>query len=152
LLTPPGRRGENLHKGRRSGGTVGVIIDAIPCSFLKVFDILSLSSIATLPPSNLNPISPAMADNEKGTHEHISRVDTRSSNDDHSDPHHYPLEKTETHETIKAVDLDNQQAFKGDDSDGKVDWTPKKLLAAGFLCMLYTGTLPSSTADSCPSR
>jgi hypothetical protein len=78
-----------------------------------------------------------MTDHEKATIEQISRVDTHSSNDDSHQP--YSLEKTETHETIAAVDLDNHQAFKGDDSDGKVDWTIKKLLAAAFLSMLYTG-------------
>jgi hypothetical protein len=33
----------------------------------------------------------------------------------------------------------NKRAIKGDDSDGKVDWTVKSLLAALSLCMLYTG-------------
>ncbi|KAF2211094.1 hypothetical protein CERZMDRAFT_43939 [Cercospora zeae-maydis SCOH1-5] len=50
------------------------------------------------------------------------------------------LQKVETHETLVAVDLENHQAFKGDDSDGKVAWTLKKVLAACFLSMLYTGS------------
>ncbi|KJX96812.1 MFS drug efflux pump like protein [Zymoseptoria brevis] len=80
----------------------------------------------------------ASYENEKGNHEAIERVDTHSSNEDNA--HRYPLEKTETHETIAAVDVDNNQAFKGDDSDGKVQWTLKKLLAAASLSMLYTGS------------
>ena len=53
-----------------------------------------------------------------------------------TDASKHPLEKQET---LQQIDLENHQAFKGDDSDGKVDWTVRKLLAAGFLAMLYTG-------------
>jgi hypothetical protein len=75
-----------------------------------------------------------MAEIEKGT---IERVETLS---DYESPTHQKPNPLEKIETIQAVDLDNHQAFKGDDSDGKVFWTAKKLLAAAFLSMLYTGT------------
>ncbi|KAK3072083.1 hypothetical protein LTR53_007471 [Teratosphaeriaceae sp. CCFEE 6253] len=72
-----------------------------------------------------------MADMEKN---HLEQVETNVTDD--SEKH--PLEQQQT---LQQVDLDNHQAFKGDDSDGKVDWTPRKLLAAAFLAMLYTGAL-----------
>ena len=74
-----------------------------------------------------------MADVEKN--EVLERVETR----DTDSPSEYPLEKTTTNDTLVPVDIENHQAFKGDDSDGKVEWTIKKLLAAAFLAMLYTG-------------
>ncbi|KIV98796.1 uncharacterized protein PV09_09448 [Verruconis gallopava] len=40
----------------------------------------------------------------------------------------------------ESIDLENKQAFKGDDSDGKVEWTVRKLFASAFLAMLYTGS------------
>lgn len=41
--------------------------------------------------------------------------------------------------SLADVDVENHFAFKGDDSDGKVDWTWRKMAATTFLCMLYTG-------------
>ncbi|KAF1814529.1 MFS general substrate transporter [Eremomyces bilateralis CBS 781.70] len=38
------------------------------------------------------------------------------------------------------IDMKNSRAFKGDDSDGKVDWNLRNALAAAFLAMLYTGS------------
>ncbi|EME40496.1 hypothetical protein DOTSEDRAFT_55697 [Dothistroma septosporum NZE10] len=81
-----------------------------------------------------------MASNEleKGT---IERIETRSEAATPDEKSNNPLEKTDTNETLlAAVDLGNHQAYKGDDSDGKVYWTSKKLLAATFLSMLYTGS------------
>lgn len=67
----------------------------------------------------------------------------------------HTLQHTETHDTdyssaekenvlehqhtFSAVDVENKAAFKGDDSDGAVDWTLRNILASIFLCMLYTG-------------
>ncbi|OCK76057.1 putative major facilitator superfamily transporter [Lepidopterella palustris CBS 459.81] len=42
--------------------------------------------------------------------------------------------------TLEHVDIENRQAFKGDDSDGKIEFTFKKAAAAWFLAMLYTGS------------
>ena len=42
--------------------------------------------------------------------------------------------------TLRHVDLENRYAFKGDDSDGKIEWNIRKLFASAFLAMLYTGT------------
>lgn len=50
-----------------------------------------------------------------------------------------PLEKIHTNETLESIDIENRHAFKGDDSDGKVAWTWRKLLACAFLSLLYTG-------------
>lgn len=79
---------------------------------------------------------------EKGT---LERIETRSDAETPATQKHNPLDKVETHETLAAVDIENHQAFKGDDSDGKVHWTFKKLLAAAFLSMLYTGKQSSVT-------
>ena len=78
-----------------------------------------------------------MADIEKNTLEHI---ETRETDVTDSPPSEHPLEKQET---LQSIDLANHQAFKGDESDGKVDWTPRKLIAAACLAMLYTGTSDS---------
>lgn len=37
----------------------------------------------------------------------------------------------------------NEQAYKGDDSDGKVLWTPRNVMAAISLGCLYTGEMLS---------
>jgi hypothetical protein len=37
--------------------------------------------------------------------------------------------------------LGNEHAFKGDDSDGSVEWSPKQVIAAVSLGCLYAGTL-----------
>lgn len=75
---------------------------------------------------------------EKSAVQQLERVET-NSNSASARAHVQSLERTETHETLVAIDLENHQAFKGNDSDGKVDWTWKNLLAATFLSMLYTG-------------
>lgn len=71
----------------------------------------------------------------------LERIETTSDAETPAAQAQNPLDKVETHETIAAVDLENHRAFKGNDSDGKVHWTVKKLLAAAFLSMLYTGEL-----------
>lgn len=38
-----------------------------------------------------------------------------------------------------APDIENRGAIKGDDSDGRVNWTPKRVLATLFLSGLYVG-------------
>lgn len=78
-----------------------------------------------------------MADVEKSTvteqHEQLDRVSTKeeTASDDHK-----PLAPVDT---LVPVDIHNSQAFKGDDSDGRIQWTIRKWFAAGFLAMLYTG-------------
>jgi hypothetical protein len=42
-------------------------------------------------------------------------------------------------QTLRYVDVENKHAFKGDNSDGKIEWTVRKLFASAFLAMLYTG-------------
>lgn len=42
-------------------------------------------------------------------------------------------------QTLGDVDIENKDAFKGDDSDGIVGWTAKKAASAFFLAALYTG-------------
>lgn len=84
-----------------------------------------------------------MADhNEKGT---LERIETSSDVETPTVQYRNPLEKSETKDTLIPVDIANHQAFKGDDSDGKVSWTIRRLLACAFLAMLYTGELHCST-------
>ena len=77
-----------------------------------------------------------MADVEKSRplehHESLDRVSTK----DETDSDHKRLEPVDT---LVPVDIHNSQAFKGDESDGKIQWTLRKWFAAGFLAMLYTG-------------
>jgi hypothetical protein len=41
--------------------------------------------------------------------------------------------------TLEGIDMKNSNAVKGDDSDGKVEWSTRSILAAVFLAALYTG-------------
>ncbi len=50
------------------------------------------------------------------------------------------LDTTDTDGDL-VVDLENRHCVKGDDSDGKVDWTLKQILATIFLSGLYVGKL-----------
>jgi MFS family permease len=64
---------------------------------------------------------------------HLEEINTNQSKSaDAAD-----LEKVHT---LRYVDLENRNAFKGDDSDGKIEWTIRKLFASAFLAMLYTGS------------
>lgn len=78
-----------------------------------------------------------MSDLEKSTateqHEQLDRVSTKeeTASDDRK-----PLAPVDT---LVPVDIHNSQAFKGDDSDGRIQWTIRKWFAAAFLAMLYTG-------------
>jgi hypothetical protein len=63
---------------------------------------------------------------------------------DHGHAGHAELDdfkKVDTTDTTDdlIVDLENRHAVKGDDSDGKVDWTLKQILATIFLSGLYVG-------------
>jgi len=70
---------------------------------------------------------------EKEEAHHMERVNTNVTDT--------PPELDLTQEkTLAQVDIENHNAFKGDDSDGKVVWTVKKLAASAFLAMLYTGS------------
>ena len=46
------------------------------------------------------------------------------------------LQKSETHDDLH---VHNELAFKGDDSDGHVEWNTKAKIAAVSLGMLYAG-------------
>ena len=86
-----------------------------------------------------------MEEVEKNHHaEELERVSTK---DEYGASDH-DLNKVKTTDTLAAVDLDNNQAFKGDDSDGRIQWTFRKWLAAGFLAMLYTGTSTPKIVDA----
>jgi hypothetical protein len=41
--------------------------------------------------------------------------------------------------TMEGIDMNNTSAIKGDDSDGKVEWSIRSIFAAIFLAALYTG-------------
>jgi hypothetical protein len=48
------------------------------------------------------------------------------------------VEKVETIDAL-TPDLENRGAIKGDDSDGRINWTLKRVLATLFLSGLYVG-------------
>lgn len=79
-----------------------------------------------------------MASLEKGhngdTLVQVETEETRASTPDEK----HPLEHQHT---LSAIDVENSAAFKGDDSDGVVEWNFRNILASIFLCMLYTGTI-----------
>jgi|TARA_R110002003_G_scaffold25_3_gene1161 hypothetical protein len=43
--------------------------------------------------------------------------------------------------TLDGIDMHNTSAVKGDDSDGKVEWSTRSIFAAIFLAALYTGKI-----------
>lgn len=56
-----------------------------------------------------------------------------------------PHEKDQTFESVHDEKIEithggNEKAFKGDDSDGTIDWTPRTIIAAIVLACLYTGS------------
>ena len=68
--------------------------------------------------------------NEKGETTFIENANNSPTN------HSLNLEKTQT---LGEIDTQNRQAYLGDDSDGKVIWSLRSILAAIFLAGLYTG-------------
>jgi hypothetical protein len=78
------------------------------------------------------------------TSHHLEHVNTNDATLEHvhtkqSDFHsEHDLKQVQT---LQHVDIDNRHAFKGDDSDGKIEWTGRKILASCFLAMLYTGMI-----------
>jgi hypothetical protein len=71
----------------------------------------------------------------------LEHVETKQSDSPTGD-------KLEVKQTLQHVDLENRYAFKGDDSDGKIDWTIRKIFASAFLAMLYTGTISSQPVSA----
>lgn len=59
-----------------------------------------------------------------------------------------PNDKLEAQQTLQYVDIENRHAFKGDDSDGKIEWNIRKLFASAFLAMLYTGNMFSGPVST----
>lgn len=79
-------------------------------------------------------------------HSALEHVDTR---DDVSSAHDEKAQ-LEHQQTLSEIDLENKAAFKGDDSDGAVQWTFRNIMASIFLCMLYTGQRQHPTSASIP--
>lgn len=71
---------------------------------------------------------------EKQELEHLEHINTNQSNSPNGN-------ELKQQQTLQHVDLENRHAFKGDDSDGKIEWTVRKLFASAFLAMLYTGMI-----------
>ncbi|KAL6712287.1 hypothetical protein ACN47E_000164 [Coniothyrium glycines] len=76
---------------------------------------------------------------------HIVRTDYANEKQDvtHAEHAQTPTDSSlELHEelTLSGVDMNNTQALKGDDSDGKVEWSIRSIFAAIFLAALYTGS------------
>jgi hypothetical protein len=70
---------------------------------------------------------------EKEESHQLEQVSTKQS----ESPTNHDLKQIHT---LREIDLENKHAFKGDDSDGKIDWNIRKLFASAFLAMLYTGS------------
>ena len=47
----------------------------------------------------------------------------------------------ELEKTLPVIDIENRAAYKGDNSDGQVEWRFSNIMASIFLCMLFTGKL-----------
>jgi fibrillarin-like rRNA methylase len=60
----------------------------------------------------------------------IESAQVHSGNTDHNLAHE---------RSVEDIDVYNTRAVKGDDSDGKVDWSLRSKFAAFFLAGLYTG-------------
>lgn len=74
----------------------------------------------------------------------LEKANTHTSTQEAEAEHHDTLKKEDTHDDIH---IHNELAFKGDDSDGKVDWTPRSIIAAMTLGALYTGELMNSRSN-----
>ncbi len=75
------------------------------------------------------------ATNEKATDVHNEFESEEQSNTiDKPDKGH-----DEGKEEVEYLDVSNSKAFKGNDSDGKVQWTPKSVIAVLSLAMLNSG-------------
>ena len=75
-----------------------------------------------------------MAQKQEPTHttEHVEVNTTQPRDEKHS---------PENVGALTVVDTENKAAYKGDESDGHVEWGFRNLAAAFFLCMLYTGKI-----------
>lgn len=73
---------------------------------------------------------------EKDEQPTVAQVEHTNDNQSNSPTGH----ELKLKRTLQHVDIENRYAFKGDDSDGKIEWTVRKLFASAFLAMLYTGT------------
>ncbi|CAK7200330.1 hypothetical protein SEUCBS139899_003021 [Sporothrix eucalyptigena] len=60
---------------------------------------------------------------------------------EHDENHDYDLEKPRKDLAADDPDHANALAYKGDDSDGKIEWTVKSAFAMCFLCALYTASM-----------
>jgi len=65
---------------------------------------------------------------------------------EHANPHHGTDLSLESQQEppSEGMNMNNAHALKGDDSDGKVEWSVRSIFAAIFLAALYTGTTPPS--------
>lgn len=70
----------------------------------------------------------ASSDHEKQEVNYVEHVETNESS--------MNLQKEKT---LSGVDMKNTSAVKGDDSDGKVEWSTRSIFSAIFLAALYTG-------------
>ena len=65
-----------------------------------------------------------------------------ATHDDYVSPENhsaYAMDDLKKSQTITAIDVENRGAVKGDDSDGRIDWTFKQILATLSLSGLYVG-------------
>jgi len=83
--------------------------------------------------ANISYATDPVRDEEKNTTTYSENVATESPTNTSYDLH---KEKT----LSDGIDINNTQAFLGDDSDGKVKWGFRQIMAAVFLAGLYTGS------------
>ena len=63
---------------------------------------------------------------------HVENLSNTSTSNKENDE----IERVDTFD----IDIENKLALKGDESDGKFNWTTKQIIATVSLSMIYTGT------------
>ena len=95
------------------------------------------------PPRDTTP-SESILTSEKEIHNRQDHADTSHLEHKHTNQtQQTDLSKDDDLEKVETWDIDpaNRRALKGDDGDGKIDWTKKQIVATISLAMIYTGML-----------
>lgn len=98
------------------------------------------------PPRDTTP-SESILTSEKGIHNRQDHADTSHLEHTHTNQTQQSnISKNDDLEKVETWDIDpaNRRALKGDDGDGKIDWTKKQIVATISLAMIYTGKHISS--------
>lgn len=93
------------------------------------------------PPRDTTPADSILT-TEKGIHNRQDHADTSHLEHTHTNQTQQSnISKNDDLEKVETWDIDpaNRRALKGDDGDGKIDWTKKQIVATISLAMIYTG-------------